>query len=312
MSKSQYYQNDDLNEIIRGFEMFDVENKGQIDPLELKETMEEMNLKDKNPFIYELISSLCSHKDIKTKGGLTPEEFISFLQEKIKDVESEEGIKRIFDVFSDLDDKIPMPTFYKTAREVGDEEGSYEIRDLVEKSKTGGKELDFDEFYEIMKDNNYNQYSNKRVETENKNKEINRSKKEYIVEKEYTYKKKSSPIIQKSGLITVDKIVTEQVDDSPVKISRYHYKYDKDGTLKESEKNKTVLKDLNIDENNDAKSESSTGQRFHSRYSESKITTEKIYQTSTENKISYQNNSNIVPINNTNIVYTKYKKKKNK
>ena len=288
--------------------MFDVENKGQIDPLELKETMEEMNLKDKNPFIYELISSLCSLKDIKTKGGLTPEEFISFLQEKIKDVESEEGIKRIFDVFSDLDNKIPMPTFYKTAREVGDEEGGLEIKDLVEKSKTGGKEFDFDEFYEIMKDNNYNQYSYKYISN---NKEINNSKKEYIVEKEYSYKKKSSHTIQKSGLIIVDKIVTEQVDDSPVKISRYHYKYDKDGTVKDSEENKTILKDLNLDENKDAKSESSTDQRFHSRYRESKITTEKIYQTNTGNKISYTNNSNIVPINNTNLVYTKYKKKKN-
>ena len=308
MSKLQYYQNDDLNEIIKGFEMFDVENKGQIDPLELKETMEEMNLIDKNPFIYELISSLCSLKDIKTKGGLTPEEFISFLQEKINDVESQEGIKRIFDVFSDLDNKIPMPTFYKTAREVGDEEGGLEIKDLVEKSKTGGKEFDFDEFYEIMKDNNYNQYSYKYISN---NKEINNSKKEYIVEKEYSYKKKSSPTIQKSGLIIVDKIVTEQVDDSPVKISRYHYKYDKDGTVKDSEENKTILKDLNLDENKDAKSESSTDQRFHSRYRESKITTEKIYQTNTGNKISYTNNSNIVPINNTNLVYTKYKKKKN-
>ena len=308
MSKLQYYQNDDLNEIIKGFEMFDVENKGQIDPLELKETMEEMNLIDKNPFIYELISSLCSLKDIKTKGGLTPEEFISFLQEKINDVESQEGIKRIFDVFSDLDNKIPMPIFYKTAREVGDEEGGLEIKDLVEKSKTGGKELDFDEFYEIMKDNNYNQYSYKYISN---NKEINNSKKEYIVEKEYSYKKKSSPTIQKSGLIIVDKIVTEQVDDSPVKISRYHYKYDKDGTVKDSEENKTILKDLNLDENKDAKSESSKDQRFHSRYRESKITTEKIYQTNTGNKISYTNNSNIVPINNTNLVYTKYKKKKN-
>ena len=308
MSKLQYYQNDDLNEIIKGFEMLDVENKGQIDPLELKETMEEMNLIDKNPFIYELISSLCSLNDIKTKGGLTPEEFISFLQEKINDVESQEGIKRIFDVFSDLDNKIPMPIFYKTAREVGDEEGGLEIKDLVEKSKTGGKELDFDEFYEIMKDNNYNQYSYKYISN---NKEINNSKKEYIVEKEYSYKKKSSPTIQKSGLIIVDKIVTEQVDDSPVKISRYHYKYDKDGTVKDSEENKTILKDLNLDENKDAKSESSKDQRFHSRYRESKITTEKIYQTNTGNKISYTNNSNIVPINNTNLVYTKYKKKKN-
>ena len=166
MSKSQSYQNDNINEIIKGFEMFDVENKGTINPLVLKETMEEMNLKDKNPFIYELISSLCSNKNIISKGGLTSEEFISFLEEKISDVESREGIKTIFEVFSDSDNKIPMPTFYQTAREVGDEEGGTEIKDLVKKSKTGGKEIDFDEFYEIMKENNpinkYNQYSFKK------------------------------------------------------------------------------------------------------------------------------------------------------
>ena len=159
-------QNEYLNEIIKGFEMFDVENKGQINPLELKETMEEMNLKDKNPFIYELISSLCSNKDIISKGGLTSEEFISFLEERISDVDSREGIKTIFEVFSDSDNKIPMPTFYQTAREVGDEEGGIEIKDLMKKSKTGGKEIDFEEFYEIMKDgnpkNNYNQYTFKR------------------------------------------------------------------------------------------------------------------------------------------------------
>ena len=58
---------DEINEIRKGFEMFDVENKGQIDPFELKETMEEMNLKEKNPFIYELISFLRQKKKSNQK-----------------------------------------------------------------------------------------------------------------------------------------------------------------------------------------------------------------------------------------------------
>ena len=299
MSKSQYYQNDNLNEIIKGFEMFDVENKGIINPLELKETMEEMNLKDKNPFIYELISSLCSNKDIISKGGLTSEEFISFLEEKISDVESREGIKTIFEVFSDSDNKIPMPTFYQTAREVGDEEGGIEIKDLVQKSKTGGKELDFEEFYEIMKENNpinnNNQY---------KNKYINNHQEEYEVDYE------NIPAIQKSGFIIVDKVITEQLnEDSPVKISRYHYKYNNDGTLKESEKSKSVINDLNMGDINNVVNETGSGQRFH-RYKESKVTTEKVYQSNTTKTVSY--NNNIVPTNNTNIVYTRFKTKKDK
>ena len=143
----------DLELIKEGFEMFDVENKGIINPSELKEALEDMNLKEKNLFMFELFSSLCSNQEIKSKGGITLEEFINFFIEKVSDVESRKGIKDIFNTFSDVDDKIQMPTFYQTAKELGDEDNYAEIKRLVEMSKTGGKELNFEEFYNIMKDN---------------------------------------------------------------------------------------------------------------------------------------------------------------
>ena len=146
----------DLNEIREGLEMFDVENKGLIDPLELKQTIEEMNLKDKNPFIYKLISSLCTRKDINKKEGITYDEFINYFIEMLSDTESKKGIKNIFNIFSDKDDKIQMHTFYQTGKEIGDEDNYTEIKNLVELSKTGGKELDFNEFYDIMSEKNKN------------------------------------------------------------------------------------------------------------------------------------------------------------
>ena len=143
----------DLELIKEGFEMFDVENKGIINSSELKEALEDMNLKEKNLFMFELFSSLCSNQEIKSKGGITLDEFINFFIEKVSDVESRKGIKDIFNTFSDVDDKIQMPTFYQTAKELGDEDNYVEIKRLVEMSKTGGKELNFEEFYNIMKDN---------------------------------------------------------------------------------------------------------------------------------------------------------------
>ena len=131
----------DLELIKEGFEMFDVENKGIINPSELKEALEDMNLKEKNLFMFELFSSLCSNQEIKSKGGITLDEFINFFIEKVSDTESRKGIKDIFNTFSDVDDKIPMPTFYQTAKELGDEDNYVEIKRLVEMSKTGGKEL---------------------------------------------------------------------------------------------------------------------------------------------------------------------------
>ena len=215
MSRNKNNKEEDLKEIKEGFEMFDVENKGQIDPLELKETMEEMNLKEKNPFIYDIISSFCSDKNIRSKGGLSSEDFISYLQNEMSDAKGKKGIKTIFNVFSDLDNKIPMTTFYQTAREVGDEEGGAEIRDLVEKSKTGGKEIDFDEFYDIMS----NQVP----------KEKNNSKKEKDMEYEYSYKNKKNSKYHEynkeepKSEVVVEKTVIEKINDEPIKESHYGF-----------------------------------------------------------------------------------------
>ena len=266
MSKLKYALEDDIDEIRKGFEMFDVENKGQIDPKELKETMEEMNLKDKNPFIYELISSLC--KNYKSKGGLTSDEFISILEEKISDVETNQGIKTIFEVFSDSDNKIPMPTFYQVAKEVGDEDNGEEIRNLVEQSKTGGKEIDYSEFYNIMKDKNIifknNQYSQKRSQSgdsRSKSKGKNTAKKDNYNEYENNYINKYTPKIKeididekKSGEGIITNFAREKVNDDSEKLNRSLFKFDKEEKTNEKYnytyqgKRSFIDKDKNKDE----------------------------------------------------------------
>lgn len=183
---------EEISEIQNGFELFDIDNKGLIDPNDLKDTMDEMNLKEKNPFVYDFITSLCSKREIKQKKGLTPDEFISYLQEKISDSESRDGIKRIFNVFADTNtDKVPMPSFYQTAREVGEIQSEQELRELIDKSHMGGKELDFNEFYDIMTENDNNKnYSRKKNYTyknrinENKNNDNNNNDKIVRIRKE--------------------------------------------------------------------------------------------------------------------------------
>ena len=292
MSRSTY--DEEINEIRKGFEMFDVENKGQIDPFELKETIEEMNLKYKNPFIYELITSLCLRKDIKSKGGLTSDEYISILQEKISDVESKQGIKTIYEIFSDSDNKVPMPTFYQVAKEVGDEEGGAEIRNLVELSKTGGKEIDFNEFYDIMKEKNimnkYNYNSNKmnksanKSQSKGKNIDENESGQD-TYEKKYLTKNNEKKIVEnKTNFVFMEKnIVTEEEDnDSPLKANRYHYKFDMYNKLKDKEDNRV---DVNYSYSNksknnkeeiyhDEKDDGIEVKRYHRRFRENRTNTE--------------------------------------
>ena len=280
-----YNQEEDLNEIKEGFEMFDVENKGQIDPLELKETMEEMNLKEKNPFIYDIISSFCSDKKIKSKGGLSSEDFISYLQNEMSDTKEKKGIKTIFNVFSDLDNKIPMTTFYQAAREVGDEEGGAEIRDLVEKSKTGGKEIDFDEFYDIMRKESPKEKYNSKKE------------KEKDVEYEYSYKNKRNSKYNENNKeepkteVVVEKTVIEKVNNEPVKESHYgfskKYGYDKkdDDDKVEIKTTKYTYQSTSkeVEDENNEKTEPTETKRYHRRFRSNQ----------TNNNVNNNNSNNV-------------------
>ena len=285
MSRTKYNQEEDLNEIKEGFEMFDVENKGQIDPLELKETMEEMNLKEKNPFIYDIISSFSSDKKIKSKGGLSSDDFISYLENEMSNTKDKKGIKTIFNVFSDLDNKIPMTTFYQTAREVGDEEGGAEIRDLVEKSKTGGKEIDFDEFYDIM--------------SKEAPKEKYNSKKENDVEYEYSYKNKRNSKYNENNReepkteVVVEKTVIEKVNDEPIKESHYtlskkyeNEKKDDDGKVEVKTTKYTYQStSQNLEEENNEKPPSIETKRYHRRFRSSQ----------TNNNVNNNSSNNVNP-----------------
>ena len=175
-------ENDDLEEIRKGFEMFDVDGKGIIDPIELLEAMDSMNIKEKNPFIYEIIESLCSEKEFKKKNGVTLEELVEYVYNKVNDTETNVGLRQIYDVINDRDtDNVSLSTFYTLARDYGDQLSEDQIRELLEKTQMGGSELNFDEFYTIMKgaindnnrnNNSYMNMSRSSYRNNNKNNEV--------------------------------------------------------------------------------------------------------------------------------------------
>ena len=143
---------DDLEEIRKGFEKFDVNGTGIINPSELLEAFDAMNIKEKNPFIYEIIESLSLEKEIRQKGGVELEELVSYVYNKVNDTDSNIGLRQIHEVIKDRDtDTISMSTFYDLARNYGDKLNENEIRFLLEKTQMGGNNLTFDEFYTIMK-----------------------------------------------------------------------------------------------------------------------------------------------------------------
>ena len=148
----RYDMNPEKELILEGLEFFESsENPDLINPEEIKNLMDKLDLKDKMSFIYDLISELCSNNN---KGLITKTDFINFLENKLNDTQTKEGIHTIYNVFTDSkDDVLPLTNFCKVAREIGDVEKDEELKNLLKDAEMTGKEINFDEFNEIMNKN---------------------------------------------------------------------------------------------------------------------------------------------------------------
>lgn len=156
-------QDSELNDIIEGFQMFASDEGGLINPNDLKEIMETMNMAEKNPYIYNIILDLCSNPEIQEKGGIEASDFISLLDQGINDTSTTEGIHNIFSVFSNPStNTVPLQIFSQIAGEDNSVEGGEDIKNLISKPEMNGKELNFDEFHDIVKTETPKQNPNER------------------------------------------------------------------------------------------------------------------------------------------------------
>ena len=146
-------EDSELNDIIEGFQILGSDSGGLVNPTELKEIMDIMNMSDKNPFLYNIIQTLCSDQEIQEKGGIEAKDFISLLNQELDDTSTNEGLQKIFSIFANPStNTIPLPVFSQIIGE-GDNfnEEEKKIKKLVLKPEINGKELDFNEFQDIVK-----------------------------------------------------------------------------------------------------------------------------------------------------------------
>ncbi|MCQ2820691.1 MAG: hypothetical protein MJ252_25790 [archaeon] len=140
----------ELEEIKNGFDLFDVKHKGKIDPKELCDTMKEMKMDEKYPYLYSIISEI--------ENEFSYEELIELINKKMEEEPNEENLRKLFDFFLEDSggDKLPLHTFVRMAKELREETTEEELRQLLTLSGCTGDELTFEEFCVIMNEGGFN------------------------------------------------------------------------------------------------------------------------------------------------------------
>ena len=142
-------------EIEKEFNSYEPNNNGFISINQLNDYTKINNLKKKHPFIYESIKSITSQKNEEKNEHISTEEYLDFFDEQLNDINSKEGLKNIFNVLADGDDKnLSWNKLPIIAKELGDNNTANNLMKLIEQGKLYNKDINFDKFCDIMNDDN--------------------------------------------------------------------------------------------------------------------------------------------------------------
>ena len=139
----------ELGAVKKMFRLFQ-DRDGTIDPHEVITSMQTLRLNEKSPVIYELFEEFDTPEN--SKNRLDYEEFVELLSQKLSDKDSQKSIERFYEAFltNTNKDTIDFDVLKKVAQDVGDDITDEQIRKLLERCAQNGKDMTFEEFYDVM------------------------------------------------------------------------------------------------------------------------------------------------------------------
>ena len=157
INKSSQYK----EEIKKGFKSYSQDDNEIIETKQLNDINKIMNLNQKNPFLYNSIKNLVNKKSEENDEYITSKEYINNIDEQLNDINSKEGIEHIFNVFCyEKKEGFSWTKLVLTAKELGDDENANKLLKLIEQAKLFNKEINFEEFNDIINENNDNEIKN--------------------------------------------------------------------------------------------------------------------------------------------------------
>ena len=139
------------NEIKSNFKSYNNNKKDSIQTKNFHDILNVMNSNKKNKFINDSIKSLITLKQEENDDNISPEEYISFIENQLDNNEENDGLKNIFNALCDTNnEKISWNSLPQIAKELGDDEVSNNLMNVIKQSKLYLKDLNYEEFFEIM------------------------------------------------------------------------------------------------------------------------------------------------------------------
>ena len=140
------FNKEELNSLEKSFQLF-ADRNGIMNLNNMVIAMKELKFDESEPVVYDLIAEIES----ENKTGLTYDDFVDRLTEKLQDRDSQKATERVFDLFvEDPKGTVTFEVLKKVATDTGDDASDEDLRRLIKSGASNGNDIPYEEFHSIM------------------------------------------------------------------------------------------------------------------------------------------------------------------
>ena len=136
----------ELHSLEKAFKLF-ADRNGIMNLNNMAIAMKELKFDESEPVVYDLIAEM----EQENKTGLTYDDFIDRLTEKLRDRESQKATERVYELFvPDPNGTLNFETLKKVAHQIGDKTSDEDLQRLIKNGASNGTDIPYEEFHSIM------------------------------------------------------------------------------------------------------------------------------------------------------------------
>jgi Ca2+-binding EF-hand superfamily protein len=293
MSSLKDETNEYKEEIKSSFKLYNDNKKDIIQTKQFNDFINIVDVKNKkNKFMNDSIKTLIASKQEEKDENISSDEYISYIENKLNNGKTNNELKNIFNVFCDSQtEKISWNSFPLIAKELGNNELSNNLFNLIKQSKLYLKDINYEEFLDIMNAESDEEKENINIKSNVDTIEINN-----INEEEENFEN----IKINDYIDNYEEIPTYK--ERKILLKNKNKEYDEESSKSINKESDDIIieeksSDCRTNDNNEVDKNTKISKRYHRRY-RSKMTP------------NYNNeNNNIENINTNHKSFNKYRKK---